>query len=165
MPWLQLLKGGTPGTTFPLNQEVTVLGRDPACEIVLSDQGVSKRHARIVHKVDRFEIEDLGSLNGTKVAGQDVTRPHRLEDGDAIEVGDTQLVFIDSSTTITGSLDVSRDGTADRAGRSRRETACLAEDRRGARRHDPPGWGPGEDPRGVVHDPSPGGAGVHPAPG
>ena len=58
MPWLKMLEGETPGRAFPLNKEVTVLGRDAACEIVLSDHGVSKRHAKITRKDDGFTIED-----------------------------------------------------------------------------------------------------------
>jgi len=41
MPWSKMPQGETPGRTFPLNQAVTVLDRDTACEIVLFDSGVS----------------------------------------------------------------------------------------------------------------------------
>ena len=78
MPWLKMLKGETPGRTFPLNKEVTVLGRDAACEIVLSDHGVSKRHAKITRKDDGFYIEDLHSTNGTKVGNQELTETSPL---------------------------------------------------------------------------------------
>src|SRR5271157_2763011 len=107
MPWLKMLKGETPGRTFPLNKEVTVLGRDAACEIVLSDHGVSKRHARINRKDDGFHIEDLHSTNGTTVANQELTESRRLEDGNLIEIGDTQFVFSETGSTILGVLDVS----------------------------------------------------------
>ena len=107
MPWLKMLKGETPGRAFPLDQETTVLGRDAACEIVLSDHGVSKRHAKITRKDDGFYIEDLISTNGTKVANQELTEPRRLDDGDPIEIGDTQFVFSETGSTILGVLDVS----------------------------------------------------------
>ena len=107
MPWLKMLKGETPGRAFPLDQETTVLGRDAACEIVLSDHGVSKRHAKITRKDDGFYIEDLHSTNGTKVANQELTEPRRLDDGDPIEIGDTQFVFSETGSTILGVLDVS----------------------------------------------------------
>jgi serine phosphatase RsbU (regulator of sigma subunit) len=85
---------------------VIILGRDAACEISLSDHLVSKRHARIVQTGDGLEIEDLQSTNGTKVGEREVTSPLRLASGDVIEIGETQFVFMDSSTTIKGSLDV-----------------------------------------------------------
>src|SRR5208337_2002152 len=107
MPWLKMLKGETPGRAFPLDQETTVLGRDAACEIVLSDHSVSRRHAEITRKDDGFYIEDLLSTNGTKVANQELTEPRRLDDGDPMEIGDTQFVFSETGSTILGVLDVS----------------------------------------------------------
>src|SRR5271165_7537971 len=107
MPWLKMLKGETPGKTFPLNKEVTVLGRDAACEIVLSDHGVSKRHARINRNDDGFHIEDLRSTNGTKVANHELIGSRRLEDGNLIEIGDTQFTFSESGSTTLCVMDVS----------------------------------------------------------
>ena len=107
MPWLKMIKGETPGGTFPLHKEVTVLGRDAACEIVLGDHGVSKRHARIIRKDDGFSIEDLHSTNGTKVGDLDLTEIRWLEDGDLIEIGDTRFVFIETGSTILGVFKVS----------------------------------------------------------
>ena len=107
MPWLKMLQGETPGRMFPLNKEVTVLGRDAACEIVLGDYQVSKRHAKITRKADGFTIEDLLSTNGTRVGDQDLTEPRRLEDGDLIGIGDTQLVFSATDSSILGVRDVS----------------------------------------------------------
>jgi pSer/pThr/pTyr-binding forkhead associated (FHA) protein len=107
MPWLKMLKGGTSGTTFPLDREVAVLGRDPACEIPLASQEVSKRHSRIVRKGDGYHIEDLQSTNGTRVGDRDLTEVRRLEDGDLIEIGDCQLMFIGGDPTILSVLDVS----------------------------------------------------------
>ncbi|MFI5457555.1 MAG: FHA domain-containing protein [Isosphaerales bacterium] len=90
MPWLKMLEGETPGRAFPLIKQVTVLGRDPACEIVLSDHGASKRHAKITRKDDGFTIEDLKSTNGTRVGNRDLTEPCRLEGDELIGIGDTQ---------------------------------------------------------------------------
>jgi len=107
MPWLKMLQGETPGRTFLLNKEVTVLGRDAACEIVLSDYGVSKRHAKITRKDDGFYIEDLLSTNGTRVGDQALTETRRLEADDLIGIGDTQLVFSETGSSILGVRDVS----------------------------------------------------------
>ena len=107
MPWLKMLKGETLGKTFPLNKEVTVLGRDAACEIVLSDQAVSKRHAKITRNDDGFYIEDLLSTNGSKVANQDLIELRRLEDGNLIEIGYTQFVFSETGSTTLCVMDVS----------------------------------------------------------
>jgi pSer/pThr/pTyr-binding forkhead associated (FHA) protein len=104
MQWLRMLNGETPGKMFPLNKAATLVGRDAACDIALSDNRVSKRHAQIVHTHTAFEINDLQSTNGTHVAGRSVVSSVRLADGDLIELGDTQFLFIESSTAIKTSV-------------------------------------------------------------
>jgi DNA-binding winged helix-turn-helix (wHTH) protein len=71
-----------------------VIGRNPACEIWLDLEGVSRRHARIrIDASRRAEIEDLGSTNGTFVRGVPVQGPTPLADGDVIQVGTAELTF------------------------------------------------------------------------
>ncbi len=124
MPCLKMLRGELLGKMFSLDSEVMVVGRDGACDIALRKDGkVSKRHAQIVRTVDRHEIEDLHSTNGTKVNDRDLTRPHRLVDGDVVEVGETQFVFLDA--TIMGSLGVSA-ATAGGTGRAQAEERLQA---------------------------------------
>jgi diguanylate cyclase (GGDEF)-like protein len=64
----------------------SVVGRHSECEIWLDDDGVSRRHARIVPAGDGFAVQDLGSANGTFIAGMRVTY-HALSDGDVIHFG------------------------------------------------------------------------------
>lgn len=51
----------------PLARLVTVIGRDPRCDLVLDDRSISGEHARIVYREGVPTIEDLGSKNGTRV--------------------------------------------------------------------------------------------------
>jgi two-component system, cell cycle response regulator len=67
------------------------IGRATECEIWLSDDGVSRRHAVITPDGGSFVLEDTGSANGTFVAGQKVERAV-LRDGDLIQFG-PQAVF------------------------------------------------------------------------
>jgi two-component system cell cycle response regulator len=67
------------------------IGRATECEIWLSDDGVSRRHATIVPSDGGYLLEDLGSANGTFVAGQKVESAV-LRDGDLIQFG-PQAVF------------------------------------------------------------------------
>jgi pSer/pThr/pTyr-binding forkhead associated (FHA) protein len=93
--------------SYSLDREVTVLGRDTACDIVLPDQEVSKRHARIVRKGYGYYIEDFQSTNGTRVGDRDLTGIHLLDDGDLIEIGSFRLVFSGGGPTILSALDAS----------------------------------------------------------
>lgn len=47
-----------------------LLGRDPACHVVLDDARVSRRHARLVLEDEGARIEDLASKNGLAIDGK-----------------------------------------------------------------------------------------------
>jgi hypothetical protein len=66
------------------------LGRDPACEVVLSDPTVSRRHAQLHFRDGRWILQDLGSRNGTIVNGVRVGRCE-LRPGDELRVGAQRL--------------------------------------------------------------------------
>lgn len=70
------------------------IGRSPSNRIVVTDPKVSRRHA-VVHRqdVDEFWLVDLGSGNGSYVNSRRISLPVRLNPGDIIGIGDTNLVF------------------------------------------------------------------------
>lgn len=77
--------GGVAGLSVPLGAELT-LGRDPACEVVIRDADVSRRHARVVARDGGHLLVDLGSTNGTLVNGARVEAAP-LAPGDRIAIG------------------------------------------------------------------------------
>lgn len=83
------------GQSFPIGEEAT-FGRSPENAVVLADAAVSGRHGRIFWDPDEecYRIEDLGSRNGTWVAGIRVREPEKLGPLDVIGVGGVgELVF------------------------------------------------------------------------
>lgn len=75
--------------------DLWVAGRDPACQIVIADQRVSRRQFEI-HKVNGiYTILDLASVNGTFLNGSPIssTDPQALKSGDVITVLDNTLYF------------------------------------------------------------------------
>jgi pSer/pThr/pTyr-binding forkhead associated (FHA) protein len=70
-----------------------IIGRGTDTSIWIDAPGVSRHHARILIKGDEATIEDLGSKNGTYVAGVRVTAPQRLDDGDQIRLGSVVVKF------------------------------------------------------------------------
>ena len=67
------------------------IGRAPECELVLKDNRVSRRHARLAARDGVLVLTDLGSTNGTRVNGNRVTEVV-LGAGDRVQIGETSLV-------------------------------------------------------------------------
>jgi DNA-binding winged helix-turn-helix (wHTH) protein len=78
---------------LPLMEGENLIGRGEEVAIRIDIDGVSRRHARIVADGGRFTLEDLGSKNGTYLRERRLEGPAALEDGDAIRLGRTMLVF------------------------------------------------------------------------
>jgi pSer/pThr/pTyr-binding forkhead associated (FHA) protein len=62
---LVVKQGSQPGQEYEFNQAELTIGRDPTCEISISQTSVSRRHARLSRQGDQYFVEDLGSSNGT----------------------------------------------------------------------------------------------------
>jgi len=85
--------GGRAGETFEPQGDRTTIGRSPDCGIFLDDVTVSRKHAELLHRDDRWLIEDGGSLNGTFVNRKRVESAE-LDDGDEIQIGKYRLTFL-----------------------------------------------------------------------
>lgn len=56
-------------TVLVVGDRECIVGRDPECEIVLEDDRVSRKHARITFSRDSWRLTDFGSSNGTSLDG------------------------------------------------------------------------------------------------
>lgn len=81
------------GKLLPLHTGENIIGRDPEAVIVIDSPDVSRHHARLVVSDDALTLEDLESKNGTFVAGERLTMPRIVQDGDEITVGRTLLLI------------------------------------------------------------------------
>ena len=63
-----------------------LIGRHPACDVVVADPSVSRRHAQLTFRDGAWVLQDLASTNGTAVNGERVGRT-ALHSGDLVELG------------------------------------------------------------------------------
>ena len=81
---------------FTLAKERTTIGRKAVNDVQIEDTFLSGEHAVIVQVGNDFILEDLGSTNGTVVAGKPVKR-HLLKSNEVVEFGDYKLNFVDDA--------------------------------------------------------------------
>jgi len=84
--------GGLATPAIRLDLDEVVVGREKGLAASVADESVSRRHARITRRGDEFELEDLGSFNGTYIDGVPV-RSCVLYDGDQVQIGQTLFLF------------------------------------------------------------------------
>jgi pSer/pThr/pTyr-binding forkhead associated (FHA) protein len=85
---LEVVEGADAGRRAALSSPVTV-GRGRDVDLVLADDLVSRRHARVSRRGTGAVVEDLGSRNGTFVNGNQIYSPTRLKPGDQLQLGVT----------------------------------------------------------------------------
>jgi pSer/pThr/pTyr-binding forkhead associated (FHA) protein len=95
---LEIVEGADAGRRVELVAPLTV-GRAADADLVLADDLVSRRHARVSQRGAGAVVEDLGSRNGTFVNGNQIHGPTRLVPGDQLQLGVT-LVELRSVTQI-----------------------------------------------------------------
>ena len=84
---LRFISGKYQGGEYPLGEgQEIVIGRSSELDMVLVEEMVSRKHARIALTDGVITIEDLGSTNGTFVNGEKVDRG-TLKEGDRVLVG------------------------------------------------------------------------------
>src|SRR3954469_22289663 len=91
--FLLLVAGEQPGRVHPLAKNTIIIGRNATADVKISDRAVSGEHARIINASTGYEIEDLGSTNGTYVGARKVMRS-RLKNGDRVRIGSVEFAFL-----------------------------------------------------------------------
>lgn len=89
---VRVLAGPDAGREFAVPAGASVIGRDRAGDLRLTDPMVSKQHARL-NVGESVEILDLNSANGVIVGGSLVTRA-ALSPSDVVVLGDTSLCVV-----------------------------------------------------------------------
>lgn len=93
VPVLQVIHLNGPNPTREFHVPEVVIGRDPACELPLSHDTVSSRHARLSYHHNQWWLEDLHSTNGTFLNDERVYTPVVIISGDELRCGKESLTI------------------------------------------------------------------------
>lgn len=102
---------GPSGIDWRLEDGEYVIGRNPASDLVINDEAVSRSHARIAVSDGKVVLLDLGSRNGTLVNGVSVTGPTEIHAGDGLSLGGVEMKVVEGSAD----FDIDSSGESDSA--------------------------------------------------
>ena len=111
-PCFRVMNGPKEGQRIEIGdaQEI-VFGRDESADIVLKDDMVSRRHAKVRRDWSGTHVEDLKSRNGIKVNKKRVLRK-TLRDRDELEIGGIRLLYLDPSDVRETPIVMEQEGEA-----------------------------------------------------
>jgi hypothetical protein len=96
---LIIIAGPKAGSEYTLGDGVISIGRGTDNQIVIPDLSVSRKHVTVEKTAEGWSVRDLGSGNGTRVNGKDVTL-HALRHGDEVAVGDSVVRFVEQGGVV-----------------------------------------------------------------
>lgn len=97
---LKFISGKYQGGEFPLKHDKSmIIGRSSELDMVLVEDMVSRKHAKITWQAGKPLIEDLGSTNGTFVNGEKVKQA-KLKEGDRVLIGTSILKLIKQGANV-----------------------------------------------------------------
>ncbi|MEC4986322.1 MAG: adenylate/guanylate cyclase domain-containing protein [Oscillatoria sp. PMC 1068.18] len=91
---LRLNMEGNPESTVRVDRDEFIVGRLPECDLCLPFSEISRAHARFLKRSDEWELEDLGSTNGTMLNRFQINSPQKLSHGDVIQMGNVFLFVV-----------------------------------------------------------------------
>lgn len=102
MSVLQIFRGDDFLDEVVLSRAVYGLGRHPQNDIVLDDRSLSRFHARVERRGERFVVVDCGAQNGVHLNGQRIVGESDLAPDDRITLGRYVAVFRSKSAQARG---------------------------------------------------------------
>lgn len=89
---LRVLEGPDAGRVKAFEETPVVIGSSDEADLVLADQGVSRRHVELRETAEGVLLRDLGSTNGTYLGGARIEKALLLEDTE-VRIGEARLAI------------------------------------------------------------------------
>jgi hypothetical protein len=108
---LLVRQGPGAGQRFVITGPAATIGRHSGCDFQIDDPELSRQHARITWSGTGYVVEDLGSVNGTFVNGEQISGPRLLQDGDLLRLGEgVELAFQATAAALPSEPAVTKGG-------------------------------------------------------
>jgi hypothetical protein len=88
--WIPVLQIN--GVNHEISKSRTTVGRDATADLQIGDNGLSRKHFEILWDGQRAAVRDLGSTNGTQVAGKKIDQL-TISSGTVVSAGRTNFLF------------------------------------------------------------------------
>ncbi|HEY3669091.1 MAG TPA: sigma 54-interacting transcriptional regulator [Polyangiaceae bacterium] len=85
-------RGADAGTDLISSEDHVLIGRSPQANLVINDSFVSRMHCEVVAEKGGYILRDLGSINGTRVAGIRIREVH-LQPNERVNIGGSEISF------------------------------------------------------------------------
>lgn len=89
-----LMVKSNPQENYKLYFDNNIIGREDTCNIHINSPSISRQHALIFKIGHNYHLKDMGSTNGTFLNGQQLKSTIQLVNGDSIQLGEKELMFI-----------------------------------------------------------------------
>ena len=90
---------GTAAIERTVEEGALTFGRGAGADVVISDQSMSRQHARIARGQSGWTVEDLGARNGTYLNGVRIEGPTSVARGDVLKLGATVIRIAEPGIT------------------------------------------------------------------
>ena len=105
-PRLEAVTGPLTGAIIPIARDRVSIGSDPSNELSIYDASIARNHCLLTRREEAIVVTDLDSPQGTFVNGVAV-KERVLEDGDALRIGECELVYRNGSEIASTSATLS----------------------------------------------------------
>src|SRR5262245_50956718 len=94
MPLLRVEQKHEKPFEVDMDKEAFTIGRSSANDLTFNNLSLSRHHARIIRKEDKFFVEDTGSRNGTFLNGIRIRQASPLKNEDVIQLGEITIRYL-----------------------------------------------------------------------
>jgi phosphoserine phosphatase RsbU/P len=94
MPLLRVEQKHEKPFEIDLNKDAFTIGRSSANDLTFNNLSLSRHHARIIRKEEKFFVEDTGSRNGTFLNGVRIRQSSALKNEDVIQLGEITIRYL-----------------------------------------------------------------------